>query len=246
MARRRVDATVYSLSFIRVTDRAFVVALLLGACGNPQGPVPPQVEERRISPVLANARVTEFTDDHYVWVPRGALSRASRIMLLLPGTNGRPANARLIGRVAAEQGYRAIGLMYPDDRAVVFECSGNPDAACMANMREEVVEGVDLSTHVTVDRDNSIAGRLADLLRDLAREHPDERWGDFLQTDGSVRWDAVAVSGLSQGGGHAAYIAKLHSFDNAHPSMFGDGATPKRANGTPVFDAAWRYLLGMR
>src|SRR4029077_6325935 len=95
---------------------------------------PMEVEERTVSPVAANPAITQFTDDHYVWLPAHLHDAGDRIMLLLPGTGGRPANARLIGAMAAEQGYRAIGLMYVDDRAVVNECAADPDMACMANM----------------------------------------------------------------------------------------------------------------
>jgi len=310
------------------------VPLLLGllpiACSSSLDPRAITVEERRVSPTVANAHVTAFTDDHFIWLPAASIATANRIMLLLPGTGGAPANARMIGKVAAQQGYRAIGLMYPDSRAVVTECAADPDVACMANMREEIVEGRDLSSHVSVDAENSIAGRLADLLRHLAHAYPDERWDMFLQSDGTVRWDAIAVAGLSQGGGHAAYIARLHavprvvmfgapadgfggvkapwmeiaatmaeryygfrhvrdpflsidanwsalglavfgaavnvtaetrdfrgshtfttdllpatgSYADAHPSVFGDGAAPMTAAGTPVFDSLWRYLFG--
>ena len=188
-----------------------LVALLPIACSSSLDPRAITVEERHVSPAVANAHVTAFTDDHIIWVPSASIATASRIILLLPGTGGAPANARMIGRVAAQQGYRAIGLMYPDARAVVTECAGDADVACMAKMREEIVEGRDLSPHVTVDAENSIAGRLADLLRHLAQTYPGEHWDTFLQSDGTVRWDAIAVSGLSQGGGHAAYIAKLHA-----------------------------------
>jgi len=193
------------------TSSLFVVAQLPIACSSAVDPRTIAVVERRVSPAAANAHVTSFTQDHFVWLPGNSIADVNRIMVLLPGTGGAPANFRGIGRVAAQQGYRAIGLMYPDDRAVVVECDGDPDVACMANMREEIVEGRDLSPHVTVDVDNSIAGRLADLLRHLANAYPAERWDTFLDGSGAVRWDAVAVGGLSQGGGHAAYIAKLHS-----------------------------------
>jgi hypothetical protein len=287
-----------------------------------------QVTERRIAPASANARVTQWTADHFVWLAPHA--NGTQIMLLLPGSNGRPANARLIGSVAAQQGYRAIGLMYPDDLAVLAACARDRDGACMAKMRAEIIQGVDRSPHVDVDRDNSIDGRLADLLRYLAREYPPEGWEGFLAADGSPRWERIAVGDLSQGGGHAAYIAKLRSvprvvmfgapadgfrgavapwmqigatpaeryfgfrhardqfrstpanwialgldafggvtnvdenttsfgpahllttdllprsgsYEQAHASVFGDGPTPRRAGGAPVFDAAWRYLLG--
>ena len=317
-------------SLVQAIAVAALLVIVPGACTQSQAPARPgAVEERRIAPRDVNVAVEQWFDDHHVWLAP-SVERTPRIMLLLPGTNGRPANARLIGAVAAQQGYRAIGLMYPNSIAVVQACAGDPDPACMGLMRDEIVQGNDVSLAVTVDRDNSIDGRLADLIRYLAARYPRESWLDFLAADGTPRWDRIAVGGLSQGGGHAAYIAKLRAvprvamfgapadgyggepapwmqlgatpadryfgfrhlrdpftsiqanwialgldafgaakdvtsntvtfddshmlttdllpatgtYDHAHPSVFGDQVTPKRPNGTPVFDAAWRYLLG--
>lgn len=303
------------------------LALLPWALAESQSPAG-RVTERRIAPASVNPRITQWTANHFVWLPPSA--DGGQIMLLLAGSNGRPANFRLIGAVAAQQGYRAIGLMYPDDLAVLAACARDRDRACMARMRGEIIEGVDQSPHLNVDRDNSIDGRLADLLRYLARDYPSEGWENFLAADGSPRWDRIAVGGLSQGGGHAAYIAKLRSvprvvmfgapadgirgavapwmqigatpaeryygfrhardqfrsipanwkalgldefggvkdvdantanfggthllttdllpasgsYEQAHASVFGDGPTPRRPGGAPVFEAAWRHLLG--
>jgi hypothetical protein len=286
---------------------------------------PPTVTELRVAPATANPRITGWTADHFVW----SAGNGSQIMLLLPGSNGRPANFRLIGRIAAQQGYRAIGLMYPDEVAVLGACARDRSRDCMANVRAEIIQGSDRSPHVTVGRDDSIDGRLADLLRVLIREQPGAGWEDFLTADSAPRWDRIAVGGLSQGGGHAAYIAKLRavprvvmfgapadgrggdvapwmsigatpreryygfrherdpfrsisanwkalgleklggvktvdanttdfggahlfvtdllpesrSYEQAHGSVFG-GATPRRPDGGPVFEAVWRYLFG--
>jgi len=194
---------------LRARSILAVVAPL--SCTEPQTPAAANVDEIRVAPASTNAAITTFTADHYVWVPLDVPDRGTRIMLLLPGTDGAPSNGRAIGRIAAEQGYRAIGLMYVDDRAVVTECAGDPAPTCMADMRTEIVTGSDVSPHVTVDPTNSIDGRLASLLAWLAAQRPTEHWEQFLMPDGSPRWDAIAVGGLSQGGGHAAYIAKLRA-----------------------------------
>ena len=300
------------------------------ACTDSQSPSLPRVEEIRVSPSTTNAAITIFTAEHYVYVPVDAPERGTTIMLLLPGTGGAPSNARDVARVAAQQGYRAIGLMYVDDRAVVNECAADPDLECMANMREEIVTGKAVSPHVSVDHINGIDGRLASLIAWLAAQRPTEHWDQFLMPSGSPKWDAIAVGGLSQGGGHAAYIAKLRvvprvvmfgapadgysgapapwmqlgatpvdryygfhherdpftsidanlaalglpslgavvdvvaattdfhgshmlttdllpstgTYAHAHPSVFGDAVTPRRGDGSAVFDRAWRYLFG--
>ena len=308
---------------------SFACVSTAAAQGSPAG----NVIERRVAPATANGKISSWTAYHLVWTRRDP-APSGTIMLLLAGSGGAPRNFRIIGSVAAERGYRTIGLMYPDDVAVVMACRRDREERCMERMRDEIVSGSNRSPHVSVDRDNSIDGRLTDLLRYLATQYPDEGWNDFLAADGTPRWDRIAVGGLSQGGGHAAYIAKLrrvprvvmfgapadghqargsraapwmqlgatpsdryfgfrhtrdqfsqaidanwralrlesfgkavdvsdtttdfagsHMFvtdllpatgryEQAHPSVFSDGATPKRADGRPVFEELWRYLLG--
>ena len=298
------------------------------ACaGTPTGP--DAIREHVIRPSEANNAITTFDESHYIWVPANPPSAERRMMLLLGGTGGKPANAQLIGRMAAQQGYSVVALMYPDDIAVVTACADDPAPDCMALMRAEIILGTSVSPHVTVDPPNSISGRLRDLVGLLATRFPEEGWAAFLE-NGELRWSAIAVGGLSQGGGHAAYIAKIRnvprvvmfgapadgyngatapwmtlgatpaanyygfrherdpftsitpnwlalgldhfgaairvenadasfggshmlltdqlpatgSYADAHPSVYGDVATPKSPNGTPVFESAWRYLLG--
>ncbi|WP_030517071.1 hypothetical protein [Nocardia sp. NRRL WC-3656] len=60
-----------------------------------------------------------------------------------------------------------------------------------------------------VDAANSIQRRLAALLGALQRQDPAEGWGQFLGPDGLPVYDKIVVAGHSQGGGEAAYIAKV-------------------------------------
>jgi hypothetical protein len=46
-------------------------------------------------------------------------------------------------------------------------------------------------------------------LTHLAAQAPAEGWEQFLDGD-SIRWESIVISGHSQGGGHAAYIAYQH------------------------------------
>ena len=85
-------------------------------------------------------------------------------MLLLPGTGGAPSNGLALGALAARLGYHVIGLMYPDDLAVVEACASDPAPNCMEAMRDEIIEGLDRSLHVAVDAVNSIDGRCSALL----------------------------------------------------------------------------------
>jgi hypothetical protein len=317
---------------MRSSPLLIATLLLLGGAHCAEGPTSPNaIREHVIRPSEANGVINSFDEPHYIWVPASPPSAERRMMmLLLAGTGGKPANAQLIGHLAALQGYTVVALSYPDDLAVVEACASDPAPDCMALMREEIILGTSVSPHVTVDPPNSISGRLRDVVQLLASRFPEEGWSQFLD-NGELRWSAIAVGGLSQGGGHAAYIAKIRSvprvvmfgapadgyngatapwmtlgatpatnyygfrhlrdpftsitpnwialgldqfgaavrvedadasfggshmlltdrlpatgtYADAHPSVYGDVATPKSSNGTPVFESAWRYLLGV-
>jgi hypothetical protein len=86
-------------------------------------------------------------------------------------------------------------------------CPNNPDSRCsgdfrrmrvFANIRRSVVENPPAE---------SIVNRLVKLLEYLNRQHPQEGWNDFLAAE-QPNWGHIVVSGLSQGAGMAAYIAK--------------------------------------
>ena len=55
---------------------------------------------------------------------------------------------------------------------------------------------------------NSIDNRLTKLLQYLASNYPQEGWSAFL-TGAHPHWSKIAVGGWSQGGAHAAFIAKF-------------------------------------
>src|SRR5690348_5844088 len=196
---------------MRIPRSALPLLIALGTLhctGTPTASGPDAIRAHIVRPSEANSAVTTFDEPHYIWVPANPPSAQPRMMLLLAGTGGRPADAQLIGRLAAAQGYSVVALMYPDDLAVVNACADDPAPDCMALMREEIILGSSVSPHVAVDLPNSISGRLRDLVQLLAARFPDEGWTRFLDA-GELRWSAIAVGGLSQGGGHAAYIAKI-------------------------------------
>ena len=217
--------------------RLLLGVLLLLGCGSasePRGRSLATVVERQVVPSQTNPETAGFDAPHYVWVDTAAPSEPAGLLVLLAGTGGVPANARLIGQEGALQGWHVVGLTYPDDIAVVFACDGDPDPDCMAHMRDEIVTGTDRSPHVAVDSSDSIDGRLTALLRWLAARYPREGWGAFLDGD-APRWSAIEVAGLSQGGGHAAYIATIRAV--ARVAMFG-----APADGYDGHPAPWTAL----
>ncbi|MEP6733324.1 MAG: hypothetical protein ABJE10_21955 [bacterium] len=272
----------------------------------------------RVVPSAIDSSVRRFNEPHYVVFDR-AVKADAPLLLFLPGTGGRPQNTSDFANLAARQGYRVIGLEYVDTPAVAQICPREPDPDCSEKVRRKRIYGDDVTPLVDDRSEESIVARLTALLMALDREHPAEKWSQYLK-DGKPDWARFAVSGLSQGAGMAAYIAQktpvarvvlfsspwdnhgprrtlapwvmrgtgatpaerwygayhsreatadviaraysalgipsshIHVFTQEpaaststnpyHPSVVGNGATPRAPDGTPVYLEEWRAMLG--
>jgi hypothetical protein len=273
-----------------------------------------------IAPATADSSIKRFNELNYVVFARHVKSSAP-LFVFLPGTDGRPANTTDFANLAARQGYRVIGLTYDDVPAVAQLCPREPDPRCSEKVRQKRIFGDD-DTRLIDDRpEESIVNRLVKVVGTLHREHPDDGWDDYLE-NGKPKWSHIAVSGLSQGAGMAAFIAQKNQvarvvlfsspWDNYgrqrtlapwvtagpratpsdrwfaayhqaepmapvvarayaalripsdhirvltlepakanakgeipyHPSSVGNGATPRRPDGTPAYLDEWRFLVG--
>jgi hypothetical protein len=134
-------------------------------------------------------------------------------------------------QTAAQAGYLTIGLDYPDSEAATI-CGR--DLACFGEFRQEVFDGTDASPKIDVAPVNSIKHRLVALLRYLDAQSPTEGWGAFVSGD-DVVYPKIAFAGHSQGGGHAAFIAKGHEV--ARVLMF--SSVCDAASGDPPTAATW-------
>lgn len=159
-----------------------------------------------IRPSAVDPTNTRFDEPHLVVFDRSAPPGAP-MLLFLPGTGGRPQNTSAFAVVAAKQGYRFVGLEYVDEPAVQQICPRNPDPRCAENVRRKRIFGDDVTPLIDDRAEESIVARLTGLLAALDRAHPDEGWASYLK-DGRPDWTRIAVSGLSQGAGMAAYIAQ--------------------------------------
>jgi len=187
--------------------------------------------EREVSPATVNPSITAHLSAHFVAMPDSAAGAQNKLFVMLPGTGAVPRFYRQIVRTGADRGYRSVGLTYPNDTAVIDLCAVNADPDCAGKVRREVLTGVDHSPLVSVDRDNSIIGRLEDLIRYLNVAYPSEGWGQFLFA-GQLDWSRVTVAGHSQGAGHAAYFGKLHLMDRI--VMFSGPSDLGSMNTTPA------------
>ena len=86
------------------------------------------------------------------------------------------------------------------------------DQACFTVVRQDDFDGSTPGSYAGITPANSIQARLVDLLRYLAAEHPSQGWSRFL-VGATPLWSKVVVAGHSQGGGDAAYIAKVRGVE---------------------------------
>ena len=166
----------------------------------------------KVLPRATDSLITVALDTHYVWLDTTARGNP-KLLVFMPGTNNVPSSWTRLGQEAARLGYHVIGLSYQNTVEVIGVCTGSPDPDCSGNMRREILDGSDVSSHVAVTRANSIDNRLTKLLVYLDSLYPAERWSRFLDRDGVPKWSQIAVAGQSQGAGQAALIGKLRLVD---------------------------------
>jgi len=182
---------------------ASLATLLLG------GAAPPPAYERLVKPSALDPEVKRFDEPNVVLSPKGATAQTP-LVIFLPGSYGRPQNALDLLRTVEDQGYRVIGLEYDDEPAVMQVCPRVPDPDCAAKFRRMRIDGTGPGAPgISNPKAESIEARLTALLRALAKANPEAGWDSYLDGD-RPRWERIVVSGLSQGAGMAAYIAKLH------------------------------------
>lgn len=214
-----------------ILPSVFAIALALAGCGGggsgaapvapppvsvtppPPGAAPASVE-RDVPPATTDAAITTALSAHVAINPDPAVVAKNRLFVMLPGTTAVPRFYRFILRTGAPRGYHAIGLTYPNDEAIGTLCATNSDPNCAGLARNEVITGADTSPVVSVNRANSITGRLISLLTYLSATFPTEGWGQYL-VNGQPNWPVITVAGHSQGSGHAAYLAKQQVLDRS-------------------------------
>ncbi len=207
-----------STNAMRIGVRAVLLALV--AIGLP---VPGTIDLAAADDIVVRSVPAATTDpaiddpgvgNHHV-VLGPAPARTGKLLVFFPGTGARPDQYSLFLRRAAQLGFHTIGLNYINTFSVNFDlCKRDSPPDCSADIRTEVLTGEDASTLVNVSPANSAYNRLVKLLAYLEVTYPGEGWGGYL-SGGQPRWDLMTAAGQSQGGGHAAFTAKLHAVERA-------------------------------
>jgi hypothetical protein len=164
-----------------------------------------------IAPKETDNEITTDLESHYVALNR-SIPPKNLLFLFFPGTGGTPFFQQNLLNTAADLGFHAISLNYPNDQAVNRDlCVGsNADLDCYARVRLEIIDGVDRTPLLNITRANSIENRLIKLLIYLSKRFPNDGWEQYLEKDGTISWPSIVVGGHSQGGGHAGIIGRYH------------------------------------
>jgi CubicO group peptidase (beta-lactamase class C family) len=163
--------------------------------------------DRWVFPQETDPAIDNWLSPHFVALDPGVTSR-NRLFVFFGGSTSVPEMYTEIVRFAAEQGYHAVGVAYPNEPSVTWEiCSFTSDPDCHGKVREEVFEGVDAS--LMLNPANSIRNRLVRLLEYLDAHYPAENWGRFLDA-GEPAWASIAMAGHSEGAGYAAFAASRY------------------------------------
>jgi len=184
------------------------------------GTYPPSVE-RQIYATVTDSAITAAPGNgeapHVVINPSPLVSPLGELVVFLPGTQGRPTQYTDILRTAAELGFHAVGLNYPNQTAMGSLCRTSSNADCYWTARNEVLFGdrTPVSGQSDVSPADSIVNRLSKLLVWMDQQHPDEGWGQFLLGADAVDWSKVVLAGHSQGGGYVGVMAKTVVLDRA-------------------------------
>lgn len=164
-----------------------------------------------IAPQTTDANITTNLNNHYVSINR-AVAPKNQLFVFFPGTGGVAFNYLEVNNTAADLGFHAVNLTYPNNEAVNDLCGApNTNLDCYGNVRLETKDGTDRTSLVSVSRPNSIENRLIKLLIYLRNQAPNDNWGQFLINDSTVNWSKIIISGHSQGGGHAGTIGRFHA-----------------------------------
>lgn len=168
----------------------------------------------RVKPSVTNAAIHAWDTTHVVYYD--PTIKSNRILLWLAGTNGTPLNVPAeLFNTALAQGYRVIALSYLTVPAVSQVCVGkmlDANRNCAETFRRRRVYGDVAFPAIPDAPDDAIIPRLSRLLQWLNTHDAAGQWSNYLAADGTTpNWHNIAVSGQSQGGGMAEFIAQTET-----------------------------------
>lgn len=170
------------------------------------------IDRQVVRPSDTDGTISAGIEPYIVYSVRG--DAPGPLLVFIPGTGGEtPKTAKteqaFIGTALAH-GYRVIVLSYIDTPAIAQVCTKRVlanDPACAEQVRQKRAFGDDTTARINDAPQDAIVHRLTALIRYLAAHDAGDHWEQYLAGT-RLNWRAIVLSGQSQGGGMAAYIAK--------------------------------------
>jgi len=181
----------------------------------------PASSERQINATTTDSSITAVPTTgetpHITINPSPSVAPKGKLLVFLPGTQGRPGQYTYILRAGASRGFHAIGLNYPNQIAMGALCQVSSDPECYWSARNVIIfgTGTPVAGQSPISKADSIVNRLEKLLSWMQTSYPVEGWGQFVLANGSVDWSKVILAGHSQGGGHVGVLGKSVALSRA-------------------------------
>ncbi|MCL5127082.1 hypothetical protein [Algibacter sp. L4_22] len=164
-----------------------------------------------IEPSKTDSRIKEANSSHLVaYNPN---TKQGKLFFFMPGTGGIALKGpRKLFSTAINQGYHVINISYINQPAVAQICKGKileENSNCTEEFRTKRIYGNNAFSLINDKPQDAIVNRLTKLLIYLTEHDKKGNWSIYLE-NGTPKWSKIVVSGQSQGGGMAAFIAKQH------------------------------------
>jgi|KBSMisStandDraft_5_1062788.scaffolds.fasta_scaffold00412_19 hypothetical protein len=169
-----------------------------------------QITQHKIDPSATAAEIKTIHGPHLALYDPSVKHR-DKLLLFIVGTNGGSGDWLNFAEYAAKLGYHALCLDYKNT-VITTTCVESKDSACFDGFRKEIMFGTPVSDLVDVDSANSIINRTIKGLQWLAKNFPNEGWGQYFSGN-NIKWQSVVAAGHSQGAGHVAYLGKRFLLD---------------------------------
>jgi hypothetical protein len=171
--------------------------------------LPKNVIQLKIKPSKTDPAIKVFNSPHLVLYD--PTIKQGNLLLFLPGTNGEADKGPADFFAAAIQlGYRVISLSYIDTPAIWRTCTTErlaQNANCAEECRIKRIYGENTTSLISDEPQDAIMNRFVKLLIYLENSDKKGNWGMYLENN-IPKWNQIAVTGQSQGGSMAAFIAK--------------------------------------
>lgn len=189
------------------------ILILILLCDNAYSQIcnPDSTKRIEVKAVNTDPNIPWESKNHWVYY-NSTCPPENKLLVYLTGSFGSPKGDTLLPHYAASNGFHAVSIKHPNSFTVGNICNSDTDSTCFGKVRYEQFFGIDTSSHITIDTSNCISNRIIKLIQYLDSNYPSDNWGQYL-VGNNLDWGKVVLAGHSQGGGHAAFIAKHKPVD---------------------------------